>query len=558
MGCDYGELMKTNGGRAKVLGLFFALILCLAVPLSMAQNAKAGAAEYSSNITSLPEAREYSGVIEDEGKLYVIGGVVDDINVFGAPLTSVLIYEISTGEVTHGADMPIGVALASVTQGVDGRIYVIGGYNNSLGYTSMTQIYNITSDTWSSGAPTPVTIGPGAAVSVANGTIYVIGANPFNGNSTLAYDPVADSWKYVANQPSSIWGRRAVYWNESAIFVMGGRSGGGASSSLMVFDPLANTWTPLTSMPTASFSGGAATALNGVVYYFGGSDSSWVSGTQISAIQKYDPTEDTWSTSTITSLSPARSGFGTAIDEMGRIFAVGGYDGSAGVPTVTMIVPTDLVYDKVEIVSPTEGSIVSGQVAIGVAYSTPNVGMPVIEVFVDGVFLGSQTAPWFSSTITYLWDTTGLADGSSHVITAKGTLWNGAIREDSVTVTVSSMSPEEQLASIQQQLTVLQTLLTIPDANLTALAMQAAILQAKLDGIIAGLGAMGASSSVMWDQLNVTFAALQTQLNDFQTQIDRVENKADNAGTYSIVNLVLVIIVIVLLALMLMMVRKKP
>jgi Kelch motif/Bacterial Ig domain len=558
MGCDYGESMKTNGGRAKVLGLLLALILCLAIPLSMAQNAKAGATEYSTNITPLPEAREYSGVIADEGKLYVIGGVVDDIYVFGAPVSTTLIYDISTGEVTRGANMPTGVALASTTKGVDGRIYVIGGFNNSLGYISSTQIYNITSDTWSSGAPAPVTLGPGAAVTVANGTIYVIGANPFLGNSTLAYDPVADSWKYVANQSSNIWGRRAVYWNESAIFVMGGRDGSSASSSLMVFDPLANTWTTLASMPTASFSGGAATGLNGVVYYLGGSDDTWVDGNQISAIQKYDPAEDTWSTSTIISFYPARSGFGTAIDEMGRIFAVGGYDGSAGVDTVTMIIPTDLVYDEVEIVSPTEGSIVSGQVAIGVAYSTPNVGMPVIEVFVDGVFLGSQTAPWFSSTITYLWDTTGLADGSSHVITARGTLWNGVVREDSVTVTVSSMSPEEQLAAIQQQLTVLQTLLTIPDANLTALAMQAAILQAKLDGIIAGLGAAGVSSSAMWAQLNVTFAALQTQLDDFQTQIDRVEGKADSAGTYSIVNLVLVIIVIVLLALMLMMIRKKP
>jgi N-acetylneuraminic acid mutarotase len=558
MGCDYGESMKTNGGRAKVLGLFFALILCLAVPLSMAQNAKAEATEYSSNITPLPEAREYPGVIEDEGKLYVIGGVVSDIYVFGAALNTVLIYDISTGEVTHGANMPIGVALATFTKGVDGRVYVIGGYNNSIGYTSSTQIYNITSDTWSTGAPTPVSIGPGAAVTAPNGTIYVMGANPFNGNSTLAYDPVADSWKYAADQPSNIWGRRAVYWNETAIFVMGGRFGGSASSSLMQFDPIANTWTALPSMPTASFSGGAATGLNGVVYYIGGSDSDWLDGNQISAIQKYDPAEDAWSTSTITSLSPARSGFGTAIDEMGRIFAVGGYDGSAGVPTVTMIVPTDLIYDKVQIVSPTGGSIVSGQVAISVAYATPNVGMPVIEVFVDGEFLGSQTAPWLSSTITYLWDTTGLADGSSHVITAKGTLWNGVIREDSVTVTVSSMSPEEQLAAIQQQLTVLQTLLTIPDANLTALAMQAAILQAKLDGIIAGLGVMGASSGVMWDQLNVTFAALQTQLDDFQDQIDRVEGKADSAGTYSIVNLVLVIIVIVLLALMLMMIRKKP
>jgi len=42
----------------------------------------------------------------------------------------------------------------------------------------------------------------------------------------------------------------------------------------------------------------------------------------------------------------------------------------------------------------------------------------------------------------------------------------------------------------------------------------------------------------MWDQLNVTFAALQQQLDDFQEQIDRVETKADTAGTYGIVTMV--------------------
>jgi hypothetical protein len=114
------------------------------------------------------------------------------------------------------------------------------------------------------------------------------------------------------------------------------------------------------------------------------------------------------------------------------------------------------------------------------------------------------------------------------------------------------------LLAIQQQLAVLQAMLNVPGANLTSLAIEAAILQAKLDGIIAGLGVMGAGSSTMWDQLNVTFAALQQQLDDFQEQIDRVETKADTAGTYGIVTMVLVIIIIILVALMVMMARKKP
>jgi len=551
MGCTNGESMGTIVGRAKVLGIVFALLLCLAVPLSLAQNAKAEPVEYRSSLKALPESRMYPNVVEDGGKLYIIGGFVSDISGSTLSLTTVVIYDIASGEVTYGADLPTGVVLSAITKGVDGRIYVFGGYNRTMGYTTLTQIYNITSNSWSPGTPSPVTFGSGSAISVANGTIYVIGANQFSGNSTLAYDPVGDSWKYTTDQPVNVWARMAVYWNETTIYVMGGYAGSGASDSTYSFNPVTGAWTALASMPNRALFGGAATGLNGVVYCFGGVDGSWVNtGPQVSAIQKYDPASDTWSVSTISTFTPARSGFGYSIDKFGRIFAVGGYDGSSVVTTVTMIVPTDLVLDELQIVGPTDGGIVSGKVTISVAFKTPDVGMPVIDVFVDGVFLDSQTAPPFGGTVSYVWDASGLTDGSTHVIMARGTLWNGAMREDSVTVTVSSLSVEQQIAAIQTQLASLQAQLNIPGANLTALAIQAAILQAKLDGIIAG-------STATSDAMNVTFANLQAQLDAFQKQIDRVENKADNAGTYAIVNLVLVIIVIVLVAMMLMMVRKK-
>jgi len=565
--------MEGSIGRTKVLGAVFSLLLCLAVPLSLAQNSVAEPTEYVSNISAMPENLMYPSVVEDGGKLYVIGGLVDDIYGSTPSVTSLYIYDIATGETTRGADMDNGVTWAESAKGIDGRIYVFGGYNSSMGYTAMTQIYDISDNAWSLGTPSPNLLGGGSAVTVANGTIILIGSYASNSVSTLAYDPVGDSWSSMADQPVSVQARKAAYWDESAIFVMGGDGGGAASASLYRFDPLANTWTELEQMPYAAMMGGVATGKNGIVYHFGGVDGSWADGgPQLSQIQKYDPATDTWSVSTISSLSPARSGLGYATDGYGRIFAVCGYDGFNVVPTVSMIIPTNLVFDELEIVSPTDGAIVSGDVTISVAFSTPYIGMPVIEVFVDGVFLDSQTAPWLGGTVSFVWDTTGLVAGSTHVIMTRGTLWNGEMRQDSVTVRVSDQSVEERVAAIEQQLadvqtqltdlelqlTDVQSKLTVQDANLTALRAQANALQAQLNGLQAALTIMGASQTAAMAALNVTLADLQLQLDALQEQIDRVETKADNGGTYGMVTLVLVIVVIALLAMMFMMSRKKP
>jgi hypothetical protein len=555
--------MKKSIERTKVLGVVLALLLCLAVPLLLPRNATAAPTEYSSNLVNLPESRLYPAVVEDGGTLYIIGGLVNDVYGYVPSLKTVLKYDIATGDVTNGAEIPIGVALSVSTMGADGRIYVFGGWNATLAsYTLLTQIYDLTTDTWSPGHAAPVGLGGGSAVCAANGTIYVIGANPFSGNSTLAYDPIADTWKYMADQPVNIWSRRAVLWDETTIYVMGGYESSSASASTYSFNPVTNTWTALADMPYPAMFGGSAAGVNGVVYHFGGVDGSWVdAGSQVSEIQKYDPATDTWSVSSITSLSPARSGFGYTSDKFGRMFAVGGYDGGAASTTVSMIVPTDLVYDELEIVGPTDGAIVSGKVTISVAFSTPSVGMPVIDVFVDGVFLDSQTAPWLGGTVSYVWDTTGLLDGSSHVITARGTLWTGAMREDSVTVTVSDLSVEEKVAAIEQdladvqmQLADLQDQLAVQDANLTALRAQAAALQAQITALQTQLVAMDSSQTAA---LNATLADMQEELNALQDQIDKVKTTSNSGSTWGMINLVLIIVVIVLLVLMLMMSRKR-
>jgi len=556
--------MKAISVRKRVLGAVFSLLLCLAAPLSLAQNTAAEPTEYVSNLTGIPENLMYPSVAEDSGLLYVIGGLVDDVGGFVPSSDRVYIYDIASGETTRGADMQYGTCWAEIAKGLDGNIYVFGGFNNSFGYMATTQIYDISADSWSLGAPCPDSRGGGSAVTVANGTMILIGAFGGSSVSTYLYDPVADSWAMMADQPVSVGARKATYWDESSIYVMGGAS---PSDTLYNFDPTANTWTELSPMPYASMMGGVASGNNGVVYHFGGVAGSWAdTGSQLSQIQKYDPVADEWSLAQFSSLSPARSGFGYAEDSHGRIFVVGGYDGGSVIDLVSMIIPADVVFDELEIVDPTDGAIVDGVVTISVMYSTPDSGMPVIELWVDNVLVDTQTAPWFASTVEFLWDATALLAGSTHVITVRGTTWNGELREDTVTVTVSDQSTEEALAALQLQLATLQMQLNLmalamEEANASTMAYlnaQLTILQAALTQIGAGLTAMGAGQTAAMDELNATLADLQLQLDAFQEQIDRVEDKADTAGTYGIVTMVLVIIVVVLVALMIMMARKKP
>jgi len=229
---------------------------------------------------------------------------------------------------------------------------------------------------------------------------------------------------------------------------------------------------------------------------------------------------------------PPRAGFGEAVDDSGRVFFAGGWDGDSSAVTdiVSMIVTADVDYDWLGITSPADGSIVSGEVTVTVTASNPHSGFAKLEVYVDGSVTWNGTSLWVGS-VSFLWDTSALPDRSVHVLKVVGFMYDGAVKEDTATVTVWSGSVEEHIATLEQEIAVLQAQLAAADGNVTMILMT--------------LAAMGQ-----------TFAQLQAQLDDMQDQVDRIENKADTASTYGMITLVLVIIVIVLVALIIMMARK--
>lgn len=530
MGCTEVKELPNVSSRTRVLGAIVALLTCLAGALCVAQVSSAEPYENVSNLADLSGARMCPSVFEEGGSLYVAGGSSDS----GGSTTydSLIVYDIATGESTRAANMIHGASFAVHAEGADGLFYVFGGRNWSMGgYMTTTQIYSPANNTWWVGPSAPVQMGGGDAVALPDGRIVVVGSTTYI-NSTLIYDTASHVWSFGADQPASLWLRQGAYVSSTEIYFMGGRLGGAAVSQVDVYDPVDDTWTTVAPMLRDSVWGGAFASSNGFVYYYGGVDGSWVdsSGTQ-SNIMRYDPVADEWSNSPY-AIWPARSGFGEAVDDSGRVLFAGGWDGGAVTDAVTLIVTADVDYDSLAITSPANGSVVSDDVTVTVSVSNGYHGFLMLEVYVDGAIRWNATS-LSSGSVSFLWDTAALPDGSSHAIKVVGYLSNGVVKEDTVTVTVWAGSVEDHIETLQQEIALLQAQLAAADGNVTLILMTLQALGAEL-------------------------AALEAQLDDTQTQVDRIEDKADTAGMYTIVNLVLVIVVIVLLALMFMMARKKP
>ncbi len=547
----------------KVVAILLVLIMSLATAWALVPSASAEPYEDSTHIGDLatPSAGATTGIGLD-GRIYVFGGGTTGF----AMVDTVMIFDPETGTTTYGTPVPTASLVAAIVRATNGSFILMGGYSTSFGALANVQIYDPVADSWSAGALMPKNIFWLDACMGADSMVYVFGGKE-SGNSTLIYDPTANTWQYGADMPTPRWGTKSVLLSNGSIMIMGGMDYSTAYDLVEFYAPSTDTWSSGVNMVSPRAYGGAVVARNGFVYYLGGQSTWGISDSSVLGdVERFELSGgESWE-----SISGYQiSSFGIVTDSYGRVITLGGWDGSTVLTAVYAWVLSDISSPyQIVISSPEDGSIVSGVVAVkaevvnwmGGGLWAPLMG---IDLFVDGVLYESQSGGWFGS---FAWNTSLLADGSSHTLMVRGYHWDGKIVEDSVTVTVWSQSPEEKIAAVQQQLADVQMQLlamavAMADANASTMAylqVQLATLQGVLAQIGAGLTTMGAAQGAAMDGLNATLDDLQLQLDAFQEQINRVEDKADTAGTYGMVTLVLVIIVIVLIALMVMMSRKKP
>jgi N-acetylneuraminic acid mutarotase len=195
---------------------------------------------------------------------------------------------------------------------LNGKIYVIAGFDSGGASTNTVEVYNPATNGWASAPPIPIANNHNNAA-VAAGKLYTFGGVS---NAAFVYDPALNTWSPVASMNFQHGGTAAVGVINDRIYVAGGTGGGMQQRELEVYDPVTNTWTDLTpmSVPRNHTGGGV---INGKLYVVGGRDSA----NAPTALEVYDPQSNTWTS--LAAMPTARSGIGVGVVN-GELYVFGG------------------------------------------------------------------------------------------------------------------------------------------------------------------------------------------------------------------------------------------
>ena len=208
---------------------------------------------------------------------------------------------------------------------VDGRIVVVGGYNeSSLVYYNRTDLFDPVSGTWTRVKDAPSNLGF-PSVAAYGGRVYTFGGH--NGaafiNSSFAYDISSDSWTSVAPMPTARDRAVAVVF-QGKVWVLGGNSDPSTSlATVEIYDPSTDSWAAGPPLPQVRNSLSAA-VLDGRIYVVGGHQNP---GTYLNTVVAYDPASG-WSTRA--SMPTARSELVT-VAAGGALYAIAGQAGAGAV-----------------------------------------------------------------------------------------------------------------------------------------------------------------------------------------------------------------------------------
>jgi hypothetical protein len=217
-----------------------------------------------------------------------------------------------------------------------GYFHIIGGYNGSANTWNM--IYDIAGDNWTTGAALPTGKHSASLVTYNDSLVYVLGGRLSSGTATsdvYIYNIYTDSWTTGTSMPITVHKGNSVIIADTIYHVSGWDNGGTAHSYIYVgvIDPLnceSITWSTGPALPYANAAAGAATAYrNGdwYIYMVGG----FMNGsTPIATAYEYNMTTATWSQlPDYTPFAIARGNFLTSRDGYSEIYVCGGDAGGA-------------------------------------------------------------------------------------------------------------------------------------------------------------------------------------------------------------------------------------
>lgn len=167
-----------------------------------------------------------------------------------------------------------GAIQETATVALEGKIYVLGGFDGDLAIRDSVQIFDTATQTWSDGPALPEAMHHGNAA-VVDGTIYVLGAMVTINFTVIgdvwAWNPATDTgWTSRASMPAGTARGSAIVGVIGGTIYLAGGLRSGAVAEVSAFDPIANQWdTTLPALPAAR-DHGCGGAVGGKLYVTGG------------------------------------------------------------------------------------------------------------------------------------------------------------------------------------------------------------------------------------------------------------------------------------------------
>ena len=142
---------------------------------------------------------------------------------------------------------------------------------------------------------------------------------------SVTNNALADTWTTETSMPTASEYPAAAAAANGLLYVFGGFNSSGQLNTVQAYNPVTNAWTTEAPMPTASDYLAATAGANGLLYVFGGYNGT----SQITTVQAYNPATNTWTTEA--PMPTASAGLAAAAGANGLIYVFGGYNPTSGV-----------------------------------------------------------------------------------------------------------------------------------------------------------------------------------------------------------------------------------
>ena len=250
-----------------------------------------------------------------------------------AALTSFTI-EVSSpiGIFSPSGEMSAGRLQHTATLLANGKVLVAGGYDD-FGALSSVELYDPSTGTWSKGTPMLTARAEHSATLLPDGSLLVTGGYDDNYNTLASaerYNPATDSWTAVAPPFGTRAGHTATLLTDGMILVAGGTDNGQNTTRAELYDPTLNIWKSAASMSSNRCYHTSTLLQDGTVLVIGGYDVDW---NPLSSAELYNPTDNTWRIAA--PLQQTRVNHTATRFSDGSILVTGGSENSSTNPTGT-------------------------------------------------------------------------------------------------------------------------------------------------------------------------------------------------------------------------------